>query len=67
MKRIFDVVASGLGLIVLSPLFLILAIWIKLILAGRCFIGKFAWEGTIRTSGFSSFARCGWALTREAW
>lgn len=30
MKRIFDIVASGLGLIVLSPLFLILAIWIKL-------------------------------------
>ena len=30
MKRLFDVIASGLGLIVLSPLFLILAIWIKL-------------------------------------
>ena len=29
MKRFFDVVASGLGLIVLSPLFLVLAIWIK--------------------------------------
>lgn len=29
MKRIFDIVASGLGLIVLSPLFLVLAIWIK--------------------------------------
>ena len=30
MKRVFDIVASGLGLIVLNPLFLILAIWIKL-------------------------------------
>ena len=30
MKRFFDVLASGLGLLVLSPLFLILAIWIKL-------------------------------------
>ena len=30
MKRVFDIVASGLGLIVLSPLFLVLAIWIKL-------------------------------------
>lgn len=30
MKRIFDVIASGLGLIVLSPLFLVLAVWIKL-------------------------------------
>lgn len=29
MKRLFDIIASGLGLIVLSPLFLILAIWIK--------------------------------------
>ena len=29
MKRLFDVIASGLGLIVLSPLFLVLAIWIK--------------------------------------
>ena len=28
MKRLFDIVASGPGLIVLSPLFLILAIWI---------------------------------------
>ena len=30
MKRFFDVLASGLGLLVLSPLFLVLAIWIKL-------------------------------------
>lgn len=30
MKRIFDVLASGCGLLVLSPIFLILAIWIKL-------------------------------------
>lgn len=29
MKRIFDIVASGCGLLVLSPIFLILAIWIK--------------------------------------
>ena len=29
MKRIFDIVASGIGLILLSPLFVILAIWIK--------------------------------------
>ncbi len=28
MKRLFDIVASGLGLIVLSPLFLVTAIWI---------------------------------------
>ena len=29
MKRLFDIIASGLGLIVLSPLFAILAVWIK--------------------------------------
>lgn len=29
MKRIFDIIASAFGLILLSPLFLILAIWIK--------------------------------------
>lgn len=29
MKRLFDIVSSGLGLLLLSPLFLVLAIWIK--------------------------------------
>lgn len=29
MKRLFDIAASGLGLIALSPLFAVLAIWIK--------------------------------------
>lgn len=29
MKRLFDIIASGLGLIVLSPLFAMLAVWIK--------------------------------------
>ncbi len=37
MKRLFDIIASGLGLIVLSPLFLILAIWIKLDSTGPVF------------------------------
>lgn len=37
MKRIFDVIASGLGLIVLSPFFLILAAWIKLDSKGPVF------------------------------
>ena len=30
MKRIFDIVASGCGLLVLLPLFAVLAVWIKL-------------------------------------
>ena len=29
LKRLFDIVSSGLGLLLLSPLFLVLAIWIK--------------------------------------
>lgn len=37
MKRIFDIIASGLGLIVLSPIFIILAIWIKLDSKGPVF------------------------------
>lgn len=37
MKRLFDILASGCGLIVLSPLFLVLAIWIKLDSKGPVF------------------------------
>ena len=37
MKRFFDVVASGIGLILLSPLFIILTIWIKCDSTGSVF------------------------------
>lgn len=37
MKRLFDIFASGLGLLFLSPLFLVLAIWIKLDSPGPVF------------------------------
>ena len=37
MKRLFDVFASGCGLLVLSPIFLIMAIWIKLDSEGSVF------------------------------
>ena len=37
MKRLFDVIASGFGLIVLSPIFLVLAIWIKMDSEGPVF------------------------------
>lgn len=30
MKRLFDIISSGIGLIMLSPIFLFLAIWIKI-------------------------------------
>lgn len=46
MKRVFDIVASGCGLLVLSPVFVILAIWVKLDSAGPVFyrqvrVGRF--------------------------
>ena len=37
MKRLFDIVASGCGLLVLSPLLLIVAVWIKLDSKGSVF------------------------------
>lgn len=37
MKRTFDILASGLGLLCLSPLFLIIAIWIKIDSKGPVF------------------------------
>lgn len=37
MKRIFDIVASGLGLLAFSPIFIILTIWIKLDSKGPIF------------------------------
>lgn len=37
MKRIIDITASGCGLLVLSPVFLILAIWIKIDSKGPVF------------------------------
>ena len=37
MKRIFDILASGAGLLVLLPLFVVLAVWIKLDSKGPVF------------------------------
>ncbi|RRJ89571.1 sugar transferase [Paenimyroides tangerinum] len=37
MKRIFDIVSSGIGLLFLSPIFLFLAIWIKMDSKGPVF------------------------------
>lgn len=37
MKRIFDIVVSAIGLVLLSPLFFVLAIWIKLDSKGPVF------------------------------
>lgn len=37
MKRLFDIISSGIGLIFLSPIFLFLAIWIKIDSTGPVF------------------------------
>lgn len=37
MKRLFDLIASGCGLLVLSPIFLVLAVWVKLDSPGPVF------------------------------
>ena len=37
MKRLFDLIDSGCGLLVLSPIFLVLAIWVKLDSPGPVF------------------------------
>lgn len=37
MKRLFDIIASGIGIIVLLPLFLLLAVWIKIDSSGPIF------------------------------
>ncbi|MDM1348432.1 sugar transferase [Myroides marinus] len=37
MKRLFDIISSGIGLIFLSPIFLFLAIWIKVDSEGPVF------------------------------
>ena len=37
MKRFFDILLSGIGLLIISPLFLIVAIWIKLDSPGPIF------------------------------
>ena len=37
MKRLFDIVASGCGLLVLSPVLFLVAIWIKLDSKGPVF------------------------------
>lgn len=37
MKRLFDIIASGMGLVLLSPLLIVVAIWIKLDSPGPVF------------------------------
>lgn len=37
IKRIFDIVASGIGILILSPVFVVISVWIKLDSTGSVF------------------------------
>ena len=65
MKRLFDIIASACGLLVLSPVFLIMAIWIKQDSNGPVFYRQ-VWDGTTRIFVSSSSARCELVLIRVA-
>ena len=57
VKRFFDIFASGLGLLILSPLFIVVAIWIKLDSRGPVFYrftSSCGLGGTIRISIFTN-------------
>lgn len=44
VKRIIDIVLSLVGLVLLSPLLLIIALLIKLDSKGRCCLNKKGWQ-----------------------
>ena len=67
MKRLFDMVDSGLGLLALSPLFLIVAVWIKLDSPRPVFYRQVRVGRHNKDSGFSSSVRCVSGLTRGVW
>lgn len=58
MKRLIDIFASGLGLLLLSPLFIILAVWIKLDSKGPIFIDRYVLVKIIKIFTSISFVRC---------
>ena len=57
MKRLFDIIASGCGLLVLSPVFLIFAVWIKLDSDGLCSIIRCVWADSTTLSASTSSDR----------
>ena len=66
MKRLFDIIASGCGLLVLSPVFLVMAIWIKLDSEGPVFYRQVRVGRYNRISRFLNFVLCELAQTKEA-
>ena len=65
MKRFFDIVASGIGLVLLSPLFIALAIWIKCDSEGPVFYKQVRVGRYNKILTCISFVVCVWGLTRE--
>src|SRR5882672_4192719 len=57
-KRAFDVLVSAVALVLLSPLFLIIAIFVKIEDHGPVFFAKFAWDNSGGSSGCSKSVRC---------
>lgn len=57
-KRLFDAAASGLAILMLSPLFIIIAIAVKLSSPGPVFFRQPRWGRNGRTLKFTNFARC---------
>ena len=63
IKRLFDIVASGCGLLVLSPVLLIVALWVKLDSKGPVFyrqvrVGRY--NKDFRIFKFRSMTRGRW-------
>jgi lipopolysaccharide/colanic/teichoic acid biosynthesis glycosyltransferase len=58
-KRLFDVLLSALGLALLAPLLLLMAVWIKLDSPGPVLFRQSAWAGFGAPFRSTSSARCG--------
>lgn len=66
MKRLFDIIASGCGLLVLSPVFLVMAIWIKLDSEGPVFYRQVRVGRYNKDFQIFKFVLCELAQTKEA-
>ena len=66
MKRLFDIIVSACGLLVLSPVFLIMAIWIKQDSNGPVFYRQVRVGRHNKDFRSSSSVRCELVLIRVA-
>ena len=65
-KRVFDVLVSGMMLLLLSPVFLVLALAVKLDTPGPVFTGRFGSRSMAGSSAFSNSAPWWTEPTRSA-